>query len=101
MGKQVARRRLMEYSSKLAVFQLKAAEPLLGYAILHLITPLYLTRSSPKLLHIYSLLAAEDVRPFASLLLTKLCPRSHNIAPHFQNGQYQHYRKMSALYINP
>ena len=56
----------MEYSPKLVVFQLKAAEPLLGYAILHLFPPLYLTRSFPKLLHIYSPLAVADVRPFAS-----------------------------------
>jgi len=60
-----------------------------------LISLLYLTRSSPKLLHIYSLLVPADVRPCASYY--KYCARAY-IASHSQNGQYQNYHQMSTLY---
>ena len=95
MGKQVAGGRLKGYSSKLAVVQLERPEPLFGYAILHLIPLLYLTRSSPQVAA-YLLAPCAGGRAFLCFLPN--CARAH-IASHFQNGQYQHYRQMSTLNI--
>jgi len=76
----------------MTVIQLQRAEPLLGYALLHLILLIYLTGLFPKLLNTYLLLAPVDVRLFASCDYS----RTH-IASHLQNGQYQNCRQMSAL----
>jgi hypothetical protein len=58
--------RWSQYSSETADIQLETAESLFRYLQLLLACLFYLTRSFPKLLHIYSPPAVVEVRPFAS-----------------------------------
>jgi hypothetical protein len=85
----------MECSSKVTGVELETAEPLLGYALLHLI-------SSPIPDKTLSQVAAYLLAPCANgralFRFLQNYARAH-IASHFQNGQYQHYRQISALYI--